>query len=71
MEETMKAIDFYKANATNKINVPRPGHPEDPSGRAGVPRAIEARFFAEDCLVMSLAEACEFAEKYAKEVRSR
>jgi hypothetical protein len=56
--------EFYEANATNVCNVPRVGHPEDPSGWAGVRRASEARFVAGDCLVMTLADAFDFAEKY-------
>jgi len=63
-KESMKAIDFYNANATNIVNVPRPGHPEDPSGIAGVRRAMEAQYFAKDALVMSLVDACQFAEAY-------
>lgn len=61
----MNAIEFYNAHATNVVNVPRPGHPEDPSGIAGVRRCTEAQFFAKDALVMSLAEACQFAEAFA------
>jgi hypothetical protein len=56
--------EFYEANATNVCNVPRVGHPEDPSGWAGVRRASEARFVAGDALVMTLADAFDFAEKY-------
>src|SRR4051812_44915064 len=56
--------EFYEANATNVCNVPRVGHPEDPSGWAGVRRASEARFVAGDCLVMTLADAFDFAENY-------
>ena len=60
----MNAMEFYEANKTNIVNVPRPDHPEDASGWAGVRRASEARFVAKDCLVMTLADACDFAEKY-------
>jgi hypothetical protein len=58
-ETKMEAIDFYNAN------VPRVDHPEDPSGIAGVRKVMEARFFAKDASVMSLADACQFAEAYA------
>ncbi len=61
----MTPQEFYEKNATNVVNVPRPGHPEDPSGLAGVRRASEVRFIAKDCLVMTLADAYDFAEKYA------
>jgi hypothetical protein len=63
--ENVEAIDFYNAHATNIVNVPRVNHDEDPSGWAGVRRAREAGIFAKDALVMSLADACDFAEKYA------
>lgn len=63
-EVGITAQEFYEANATNVCNVPRVGHPEDPSGWAGVRRASEARFVAGDCLVMTLADAFDFAEKY-------
>jgi hypothetical protein len=66
----MEAIEFYKANATNVVNVPRPHHPEDQSGIAGVRRCEQAQFFAADAQVMSLADACHFAEAYAKYCRS-
>jgi hypothetical protein len=61
----MEPIDFYNANATNIVNVPRPGHPEDPSGIAGVRRVMEAQYFADNAPVMSLADACDFAAAYA------
>ncbi len=60
----MNAQEFYEANATKVVNVPRPGHPEDPSGWDGVRRASEAQFIAKDVLVMTLADAFDFAEKY-------
>jgi hypothetical protein len=64
-EGYMEPIDFYNANATNIVNVPRPGHPEDPSGIAGVRRVMEAQYFADNAPVMSLADACDFAKAYA------
>ena len=66
-EKPMTAQEFYVANATTTVNVPRVGHPEDPSGWAGVRRASEAQYIAKDALVMTLADAFDFAEKYKKE----
>jgi hypothetical protein len=63
----MTAQEFYEANATNIVDVPRPNHPEDASGWAGVRRASEARFIAKDALVMTLADAFDFAEKYKED----
>ena len=60
----MSPQEFYEANATNVVNVPRPDHPEDASGWAGVRRASEARFIAKDCLVMTLSDTFDFVEKY-------
>jgi hypothetical protein len=65
MTASEKARKFYEDHATNIVNVPREGHPEDKSGWDGVPRASEARFVAGDCLVMTLAEAIDFAAKFA------
>lgn len=62
----MTPQEFYERNATNIVMVPRVGHPEDPSGWAGVRRASEAKFIAPDCPVMTLADAFDFAEKYAR-----
>ena len=62
----MTAREFYEANATNVVNVPRPDHHEDASGWAGVRRASEARFVAKDCPVMTLPDAFDFAEKYVR-----
>lgn len=64
--ERMTAIDFYNQHQTNVVNVPRVGHPEDPSGWAGVRRASEAKYIADDCPVMPLSDACEFADKFAE-----
>jgi len=64
-EVAERAARFYKENATNVVNVPRPGHPEDKSGWDGVRRASEARFIAQDALVMTLADAIDFAAKFA------
>jgi len=64
-EPLMTARGFYEANATNIVNVPRPGHPEDKSGWDGVRRASEAQFIAKDVPVMPLWDACAFAEAYA------
>lgn len=61
-----KAAQFYKENATNVVNVPRPGHPEDKSGWDGVRRASEARFIAQDALVMTLADVFDFAAKFVE-----
>jgi hypothetical protein len=60
----MTAKEFYEANATNICNVPRPSHPEDPSGWDGVRRASEAQFIAKAVPVMPLWDVCDFAEKY-------
>lgn len=65
MPPKMTAIEFYKARATTIVNVPRPGHPKDPSGIAGVRKASEAQYFAKDAPVMLLSDACQFAEAYA------
>lgn len=61
----MTAQQFYSAHQTTLVNVPRVGHPEDKSGWDGVRAASEARFIAGDALVMTLADAFDFAEKYA------
>lgn len=62
----MTAKEFYEANATNIVNVPRPGHPEDPSGIDGVRSASQARFIAPDVPVMPLWDVFDFAEKFAE-----
>lgn len=65
MTASEKARKFYEDHATNIVNVPRVGHPEDKSGWDGVERAVEAQVVAGDCLVMTLAEAIDFAAKFA------
>lgn len=60
--------EFYDVNATNVVNVPRPGHPEDKSGVDGVRRASEAQFVAKDVLVMPLWDVFDFAEAYARSI---
>lgn len=62
---TEKASQFYEANATNIVNVPRISHPEDKSGWDGVRRASEARFVAGNCPVMTLPDAIDFAATFA------
>jgi hypothetical protein len=59
-----RARQFYEQNATNVVNVPRPGHPEDKSGWDGVRRASPAKFVAQDALVMTLPDAFDFAAKF-------
>jgi hypothetical protein len=59
-----RARQFYEQNATNVVNVPRPGHPEDKSGWDGVRRASQAKFVAQDALVMTLPDAFDFAAKF-------
>ncbi|HZR56343.1 MAG TPA: hypothetical protein VFA74_05690 [Terriglobales bacterium] len=61
-----QAKEFYEANKTNVVNVPRPKHPEDKSGWDGVHAATQARFVADDVLVMPLWDVFDFAEKFAK-----
>jgi hypothetical protein len=61
-----KARQFYEQNATNVVNVPRPGHPEDKSGWDGVRRASQAKFVAQDALVMTLPDAFDFAAKFGE-----
>jgi hypothetical protein len=61
-----RAAQFYNENATNEVNVPRPGHPEDTSGWDGVRRASQAKFVAQDALVMTLPDAIDFASKFGE-----
>jgi hypothetical protein len=61
-----KARQFYEQNATNVVNVPRPGHSEDKSGWDGVRRASQAKFVAQDALVMTLPDAIDFAAKFGE-----
>lgn len=68
-QRTQSAEEFYKANATNIVNVPRPGHPEDKSGWDGVRRASETQFIAKDVLVMPLWDVYAFAEAYAHSLK--
>jgi hypothetical protein len=60
------AAEFYEQNATNVVNVPRPDHPEDKSGWDGVRRASQAKFIAQDALVMTLPDAFDFAAKFGE-----
>ena len=62
--DKMNAKEFYEANKTNVVNVPRVGHPEDKSGWDGVRSASEAKFIAPDVLVMPLWDVFDFAESY-------
>ena len=63
-EKTMTAKEFYEANATTTVNVPRVGHPEDKSGWDGVQRARQAQYIAPDVEVMLLWDVFDFAEKF-------
>ena len=60
----MTAKEFYEANATTTVNVPRVGHPEDKSGWDGVRRASQAQYIAPDVEVMPLWDVFDFAEKF-------
>lgn len=60
----MTAKEFYEANATTTVNVPRVGHPEDKSGWDGVRRASQAQYIASDVEVMPLWDVFDFAEKF-------
>ena len=63
-EQKSSAKEFYQDNATNVCKVPKT--PNEKGGWKGVRRAEKAQFVAPDVLVMTLWEAFDFAEKYAK-----